>query len=291
MRYSMLEYLPRAEMSFIDYKTWLGESLRVVNIETRRYYSVYRVTDKTELENRKIMDLKAIGFDPSICDDGTVQSFEVRRQLVASRTPITRQKHEEIQIAIHPSLVPLLTEIQNYILNVDTAPHRRWVELFAVRKALCVDHAHDLNRGSPNVQWYVVPTPQMLPRSLRCLPETNTAHIMHSASFVVPEVRLGTKNMSALSGDLGVNLTKATSLGHFLTSPLEDVHMDDIQKILLSWMLPTQIQLDIIADNTESMAQLAFYSLICKMMFSTSAGCRNIRVGRWTDVMNTSGTT
>lgn len=143
---------------------------------------------------------------------------------------------------------------------------------------LFVDHAGDIMPGTPNSQWYVMPSPARLPFFMSRFPDTNVSHILHSALFVQHTVELGSRNMTSLASDLNLNLTKATPIGGFLSSQIEEINAEDIRKILLSWCLPNQVQLDVIADSTDSIAQLAFYSLLAKLMFSTTPGCRNVTV-------------
>lgn len=116
------------------------------------------------------------------------------------------------------------------------------------------EHAGDVVPGDPNTQWYSMPSPSRLSYFLERFSDTNFSHIR-------------------------LNLTRATPIGNFLASQIEEIHIEDMKKIMLSYCLPNQIQFNIVADATESNSQLAFYSLIAKMMFSTSPGCRNVTVG------------
>lgn len=163
---------------------------------------------------------------------------QIRAGLLALQTPDGADtKFEEINIATPPFIVNLMQRSQELLLEADVAEHHEWLVRFSEHKALVVEHGHDAMPGSPNLKWYAMPSPSRLPFFLSRLPDTNSAHVLHSSVFVQPTVELHTRNMTSL----------ATDMGSFLSAPLEETH--DIQKILLSWVLPNQVQLDIIADS------------------------------------------
>ncbi|KAI5709214.1 hypothetical protein M8J76_012933 [Diaphorina citri] len=85
---------------------------------------------------------------------------------------------------------------------------------FVERKKLITEHAGDVLPGDPNAQWYSMPSPSRLPFFLERFPDTNHAHIMHSALFVHPTVELSSRDMTSLTADLGLNLTRATPIGN-----------------------------------------------------------------------------
>lgn len=138
-------------------------------------------------------------------------------------------KYEEIHIASPPCMVDLIECKQRIILDADIAVHHDWLVRFSDRKALVVDHDHDVLPGNPNVKWYATPAPSRLPYFLSRLPDSNSAHVLHSSVFVQPTVELYSRNMTSLAPDLTMNLTKANPVCAFLSALLEETHTEDIK--------------------------------------------------------------
>ncbi|XP_026686875.1 uncharacterized protein LOC113471712 [Diaphorina citri] len=157
---------------------------------------------------------------------------------------LTTLRFENIHIATTPCLGECRTRTQGLILEQDVRPHHECM----VSRTEKTEHAGDVVPGDPNTQWYSMPSPSRLSYILERFSDTNFSHIMHSALFVHPTVELSSRYDRAYSR-LVIKSHACHSYGNFLASQIEEIHIEDMKKIMLSYCLPNQIQFNIVAWN------------------------------------------
>lgn len=276
-RYTLMEYLPEASMKFNDFESWLKEVIRVSVSQVEKSIVVYRIDKRIDVNDKRVIPLDVLGVESNLSESTRSEIPGIRSALLTKQTPnMDNGRYDRIYVGCHPKLAALRSEIQEQLFTMDAAPLAQWIRNFTFRKELQAQHYHENRGGDPNAQWYAPSSPRNLPELLGILPHCNIMHITHSAPFSMPELELSDVNLSALSQDMEVTTTKASALGSFLSMPLSSVHMQDIKNILLSWIFPTQVQVYITIDKTESTVMLGFYSIIAKLMLSNSPGCRNV---------------
>ncbi|KAI5732912.1 hypothetical protein M8J76_005643 [Diaphorina citri] len=245
-RYSLFKYTQREIESFSNYEEWLVKLMRLTLREVDEMYCMYHLDDEDVIDHVSMTSLEAMGFGSDLIYSKMDSLPRLLSMLHQARTPIAENvRYKEVTIVMHPTRRECHAIMQNIMFNVDIEPHLEWIREFMLRKKLSPMHGAEMRSGSAYVNWLTVASPRRLPAFLDVLPDLNSLHVAYSASFVSPMVELADVNLSNLSQVTGVTVTKSTSVGNYLNTPINGENMKDFKSILLSWVLPTQVILNV----------------------------------------------
>ncbi|KAI5713831.1 hypothetical protein M8J76_006232 [Diaphorina citri] len=276
-RYSLFKYSQREIESFSSYEEWLVKLMRLTLREVDEMYCMYHLDDEDVIDHVSMTSLDAMGFGTDLTHSKMDTLPRLLSMLHQARTPVAENvRYKEVTIVMHPTRRDCHAVMQDRMFNVAIEPHLEWIREFMLRKKLSPMHGAEMRSGSAYVNWLTVASPRRLPIFLDVLPDLNSLHVAYSASFVSPMVELADVNLSNLSQVTGVTVTKSTSVGNYLNTPINGENMKDFRAILLSWVLPTQVVLNIKCDSNSYEPRKIIDCLAAKLLCSRSEGCSNV---------------
>lgn len=194
--------------------------------------------------------------------------------------------HDVISIILNPALHGFSNITQQYIAR-DDRRLRLWTERFSVRKALTLNFRMSPIYGETNVKWLCYSSPENLCVFLSALPKANTLSVLYATQFIFPSFLLGAVDISQVSQTLEINSNRDEPISKLINSPVTSDNYDDCRRIKTAMILPQQVLIDIEYNKEENAMLGGVVELMCKMLFSTTPGMRNItlRSARETDVI------
>ncbi|KAL1454471.1 hypothetical protein WDU94_010717 [Cyamophila willieti] len=243
-RYSLFKYKQREIEPFTCYEEWLVKLMRLTLREVDDIYCMYHLEDEDVIDHVSMTSLESMGFGTDLVRSKVDTLPRLLAMLHQTRTPIAENvRYKEVTVVMHPSRRECSGTMHDMMFNVEIAPHLEWIREFMLRKRLSPMHSAEMRSG---------------------------------ASFVAPLVELADVNLSNLSQVTGVTVTRATSIGTYLNTPINGENMKDFKSILLSWVLPTHVVLNVTCDANSYEPRKVIDCLAAKLLCSRSEGCSNI---------------